>query len=140
MPDAVRGEIRELVLSGASWLAVAAACQVSRSTVARVMRETGGMPARAGMVRDAGAMPRVSRCRSARWLSLAEREEIRAGLAAGVSLAEIGRRLGRAASTVTRAVVGEGGRGRYLAWVAERRAGEGRRRPKPGEVAVARVL
>jgi IS30 family transposase len=140
MPDAVRGEIRELVLSGASWLAVAAACQVSRSTVARVMRETGGMPPRAGMVRDAGAMPPVSRCRSARWLSLAEREEIRAGLAAGVSLAEIGRRLGRPTSTVTREVARNGGRGRYLAWVAERRAGEVCRRPKPAKLAVAGEL
>jgi transposase, IS30 family len=140
MPDAVRVEIRDLVLSGASWRMTAAACQVSRATVARVMREAGGMPPRVPAMRNARAMLVVSRCRAARCLSLAEREEIRAGLVAGVSLAEIGRRLGRPTSTVSREVAHNGGRQRYLAWVAERRAGELCRRPKPAKLAIAGEL
>jgi IS30 family transposase len=140
MPDSVRVEIRELVLCGASWLAVAAACEVSRSTVARVMREAGGIPPGIRAGRHAGGMLPVSRCRAARWLSLEEREEIRAGLVAGVSLAEIGRRLGRPTSTVAREVARNGGRARYLAWLAERRAGELCRRPKPAKLAVAGEL
>jgi IS30 family transposase len=140
MPESVRGEIREWVLAGGSWLMVSAAFDVSRSTVARVMRESGGMPPRPRVVRDAGGMRSVVRCRSARWLSLAEREEIRAGLVAGLSLAAIGRGLGRATSTVSREVARNGGRERYLAWVAERRAGEVCRRPKPAKLAVAGEL
>ena len=53
-------------------------------------------------------------------LSFAEREEISRGLAAGVSLRCIARRLGRARSTVSREVAGNGGRTRYRAAVAHR--------------------
>ena len=81
MPESVRVEIRDRVLAGEMWLAVAAGLGVSRRTVAWVMRESGGMPP-------------VVRCRSVRWLSLAEREEIRAGLVQGWSLAAIGRGVG----------------------------------------------
>ena len=51
-------------------------------------------------------------------LSFSEREEISRGLAAGVSLRCIARRLGRAPSTVSREVAGNGGRTRYRAAVA----------------------
>jgi IS30 family transposase len=123
MPDDVRGEICERVRGGLSWAETAAVCGVSRSTVARVMRDAGGMPI-------------GERCCGGRWLSLAEREEIRAGLVEGVSLAAIGRRLGRPTSTVSREVARNGGRQRYLAWVAQRRAGELCRRPRAGKLAV----
>ena len=53
-------------------------------------------------------------------LSLAEREEISRGLAAGESLRAIGRRLGRAPSTISREVSRNGGRQRYRACPAER--------------------
>ena len=53
-------------------------------------------------------------------LSFAEREEISRGLAAGVSLRSISRRLGRAPSTVSREVAANGGRIRYRAVVAHR--------------------
>jgi IS30 family transposase len=53
---------------------------------------------------------------SPRRLSLAEREEISRGLAAEESLRGIARRLGRAASTVSREVAGNGGRRKYRAW------------------------
>ena len=127
MPESVRVEIRDRVLAGETWLGVAAGLEVSRRTVARVMRESGGMPP-------------VARCRSGRWLSLAEREEIRAGLAAELSLAAIGRGLGRPTSTVAREVGRNGGRQGYLAWRAERRAGEVCRRPKPAKLAAAGEL
>jgi IS30 family transposase len=55
-------------------------------------------------------------------LSLAEREDISRGLAAGEPVREIARRLGRAPSTVCREVAANGGRGRYRACAADRRA------------------
>jgi IS30 family transposase len=127
VPESVRVEIRDRVLAGETWLGVAAGLGVSRRTVARVMRESGGMPP-------------VVRCRSGRWLSPQEREEIRAGLVAGLSLAAIARGLRRPTSTVSREVARNGGREAYLAWRAERRAGEVCRRPKPAKLAAAGEL
>lgn len=68
--------------------------------------------------------------RSALQLTLAEREEISRGLLAGQSLRAIARTLGRAASTVAREVAASGGRARYRAWRAERRAHRLARRSK----------
>jgi transposase, IS30 family len=140
VPDSVRAQIRERVLVGETWLGVAAAFGVSRRTVARVMRESGGMAPWERAMRNAARMPVVSRCRSGRWLSMAEREEIRAGVVAGLSFAEIGRGLGRPTSTVSREVARNGGRERYVAWRAERRASELCRRPKPAKLAGAGEL
>jgi Helix-turn-helix domain len=69
--------------------------------------------------------------RSSLRLSLAEREEISRGLAAGEPVREIARRLGRAPSTVCREVAANGGRDQYRACAADRRAVRGMRRPKP---------
>jgi transposase, IS30 family len=68
-------------------------------------------------------------------LSLAEREEISGGLAAGEPVREIARRLGRAPSTVCREVAANGGGGRYRACAADRRAVRLMRRPKPAKLA-----
>jgi IS30 family transposase len=68
--------------------------------------------------------------RSPRQLSVAERETISIELAQGMSFAAIGRRLGRATSTISREVHANGGRDRYRAWRADRRAYERARRPK----------
>ena len=62
--------------------------------------------------------------------SAEEREEVRVGLAGGEAIRGIARRLGRAASSVSREVSRNGGRDRYRATAAERRAGRCRRRPK----------
>ena len=63
-------------------------------------------------------------------LSLADREEISLGLRAGDSFTAIAVRLGRAVSTVSREVAGNGGCHDYRAWRAHRRARERARRPK----------
>jgi IS30 family transposase len=74
------------------------------------------------------------RRRSARVLSLAEREEISRGLAAEVSIRSIAKGLGRAPSTVSREVRRHGGkyypRYRYRARTADWRAWRRARRPK----------
>ena len=63
-------------------------------------------------------------------LSLAEREEISRGLAAGKSVRGIASGLGRAPSTVCREVAANGGAGRYRACAADRRALRLAHRPK----------
>ena len=63
-------------------------------------------------------------------LSLAEREEISRGLAAGESLRRIAAKLGRAPSTVSREVAGNGGRGGYRALAADHVAWGRAARPK----------
>jgi IS30 family transposase len=63
-------------------------------------------------------------------LSMAEREEIMLGLDRGESLRAIARRLERSPSTVSRAVVANGGREEYRIWPAHQRARVCTRRPK----------
>jgi transposase, IS30 family len=79
---------------------------------------------------------RRERQRSPLRLSLAEREEISRGLAAGEPVRAIARRLGRSASTVCREVAANGGRERYRACAADRRAVRLMCRPKPAKLAV----
>ena len=74
--------------------------------------------------------------RSALRLSLAEREEISRGLAAGLSIRRIAGRLGRAPSTVSRDVAANGWPQRYRACAADRRAVRLLRRPKPAQLAL----
>jgi IS30 family transposase len=68
--------------------------------------------------------------RSERYLARWEREEIRAGIAAGLSLRQVARRIGRSPSTVSREVARSGGRRRYRGWRAEQIAWQRARRPK----------
>jgi transposase, IS30 family len=70
-----------------------------------------------------------------RYLSMAEREEISLGVARGEGVRAIGRRLGRAASTISREITRNGGRGRYRAYRAEAAARERARRPKTAKLA-----
>jgi IS30 family transposase len=75
-------------------------------------------------------MPPQWKDRNPRQLSLAEREEIAVGVAAGDSFRQIAARLRRQPSTVSREVNANGGRGAYRAWRADRRAFQQARRPK----------
>lgn len=66
-----------------------------------------------------GGVPPVARYRSSAALTLVEREEISRGLAAGVSFRQLGARLGRAPSTVSREVGRHSGRRWYRAATAD---------------------
>jgi IS30 family transposase len=79
-------------------------------------------------------VPKPEPVRSPLRLSLREREEISRGLAAGESLRSIAARLGRAPSTISREVNGNGGRRRYRALPADRHALRQMRRPKPAKL------
>ncbi len=114
------------------WAARQAGVPVSRAAV-----ELGLSPA-AGRdwVGQAGGLPPRWSPGTGLRLSPADREEIAVGLAAGESMAAIGRRIGRAASTVSREVARHGGRRRYRAGRAQFEAQVAARRPKPAKLAV----
>src|SRR6187455_144329 len=63
-------------------------------------------------------------------LMLTDREEISRGLAESLEYKEIGRRLGRDSSVISREVARHGGRARYRAAAADTAAAAGRERPK----------
>ena len=94
----------------------------------------------AGYVAGHGGIPPPIRCRSARVLTAAEREDISRGLAAHTSCRVIAQRLGRAPSTVSREVARHGGRGAYRATTADAAAWQAARRPKPCRLATSAAL
>src|SRR5689334_23946077 len=104
---------------------------LSEAVGPRLFRKAGGMPA--AMFR-ASAKPL-----SGRYLSLAEREEIALLNAQGHSIREIGRRLGRAGSTISRELdrnaATHGGKMAYRATTAQWHADRSARRPKPTKLA-----
>ena len=113
---------RAVVREGASTVAAAKAAGVDDSTARRWFRECGGVA------------PLELHEPEGRYLSLSEREEIAVGLAAGLTRREIARRIGRAASTVSREIRlnGPARPGRPYRAVAAQQAAEARaRRPKP---------
>ena len=86
-----------------------------------------------------GIRPPVRR-RSPRVLSLAEREGISRGLAAGRSIRAIAALLGRAPSTISREIGRNEGREGYRASQADQAAWGSARRPKPCKLALHRAL
>ena len=92
------------------------------------------------MVESSGGVRPAVRRRSIRQLSLVEREEISRGVAAGESLRVIGRRLGRAPSTISRELARNGGRRRYRAHRADRAAWQRARRPQGCKLASNEAL
>jgi len=72
-------------------------------------------------------------------LGIADREAILVGLRSGDSLAGMARLLGRAPSTISREVSGNGGRAAYSAWSAHQRAREQARRPKECKLGPGRL-
>ncbi|KFN42120.1 IS30 family transposase [Arenimonas metalli] len=111
----------------------------------RPIREIGlGMGRTPGAIRcllatNGGIVP-PTRHRADRSLTLAEREEISRGLAAGWSYREIGRRLNRPASTISREVGRNGGADSYRANRADELAWDRARRPKPCVLATNSAL
>jgi IS30 family transposase len=91
-------------------------------------------------VERAGGVPPRAVVASGVRLSLAEREEIAVGVAAGESLAAIGRRIGRPACTISREVARNRGVRGYRASKAQQAAQVRARRPKPAKLAVNRRL
>ena len=89
--------------------------------------------------RAGGLAPRPRR-RAAQHLTLAEREEISRGLAAGAGVRRLARRLGRAPSTISREIRRHGGAAAYRASVADAAAWQRARRPKPCRLVQARRL
>jgi Helix-turn-helix domain len=96
----------------------------SHQGVALMVRHASRRP-----VRHHGWVPGPGR------LMLADREEITIGLQTGQSFTRIAARLGKAVSTVSREVAGNGGREQYRAWRAYQRAREQARRPKTPKLA-----
>jgi IS30 family transposase len=127
------------------WAAIAAglasedaACRagVSPAVGTRWFREAGGMPP--------AALAPSSKPLCGRYLSFAEREEIALCRAQGQGVREVARRLGRAASTISRelrrnAATRGGGLG-YRATAAQWHAERAARRPKPAKLAANAAL
>ena len=93
-----------------------------------------------GVVEGNGGYVPAPRRRSARTLSLTEREEISRGVAGGMSVRAIARRSRRAPSTISREIRRHGGRARYRAIRADDRAWQLARRPKPCKLAMSPLL
>jgi transposase, IS30 family len=91
-------------------------------------------------IADAGGRRPTPRERFELRLSLAEREEISRGLAAGLSIRAIATGLERSPSTVCREVNGNGGRKKYRAVQADRGAERRALRPKRAKLAQCRRL
>jgi IS30 family transposase len=82
------------------------------------------------MIYKAGGIRPAPRIRSSIQLSLAEREEISRGLAAGISCRSIATSLGRAPSTISREINRNGGPAGYRAVAADGAASKASTRPK----------
>jgi IS30 family transposase len=125
-----------LVAAGQSSEDAAIGVGVSQAVGSRWFREAGGMPP--------STLARSSKPPSGRYLSFAEREEIALWRAQGYGVREVARRLGRAASTISRelrrnAATRSGGleyRATTAQWHAERAA----RRPKPAKLVINPAL
>jgi IS30 family transposase len=100
--------------------------------IARRLGKRG--PSVRAFVLQTGGVQRHPPHRALRCLSMAEREEISRGVAAGESCREIAARLGRAPSTVSRELARNGGRHRYRAQAAAAAAFGRAQRPKAAKL------
>ena len=134
-PRASRRENRRLfwtaIAKGLSSEVSAIAAGVSSPLGARWFREAGGMPP--------STLAPSAKPLSGRYLSFKEREEIALLKAQGHGVREIGRRLNRAASTISREVrrnaATRGGGFEYRAINAQWHSDRSARRPKPAKLA-----
>jgi IS30 family transposase len=116
----------ELRASGLPVMRAAAGAGLAQQTARNLVNRTGGI------------RPRAPRAPSGRSLSFAEREEIMVGLAAGLTRAEIARRLGRHRSTICREIArhrrAHEAKLAYRASTAQWRAQRNARRPKTAKL------
>jgi DNA-binding CsgD family transcriptional regulator len=101
--------------------------------IARRLSKRG--PSVRAFVLQSGGVQRQPPRRNARCLSMADREEISRGVAAGQSCRQLAARLGRAPSTVSRALTRNGGRHHYRAQAADAAAFGRAQRPKAAKLA-----
>ena len=129
VPVGVRRRVVSMRLEGAGYREIQLATGVSAGTVANVLAA-------------AGCRGRVERHVMAGRLSLEDRVEIRVGIERGESGAQIGRRLGWDASTVTREIArhSPSGRDGYRPFEAHRRACANAHRVKPTKLGSDPVL
>jgi IS30 family transposase len=117
MSDESRAQLWAMWAGGKSVSKISRAISYPPGSIFTVIKRTGGyIPA-----------PRTRRSDA---LTLAEREEISGSLTRKESVRQIARTLERAASTVSREIAGNRGRGRYPAVDADDRAWRRARRPK----------
>ena len=102
--------------------------------IARRLGKRG--PSVRAFVLQTGGVQRHPPRRAQRCLSMAEREEISRGVAAGEPCRQIAARLGRAPSTVSRELARNGGRSCYRAQAADAAAFRRAQRPKPAKLAL----
>jgi IS30 family transposase len=139
-PGVARREDRRrfwaLIAAGLSSEDAAMEVGVSQPVGFRWFREAGGMPP--------SHLSRSSKPLSGRYLSLAEREEIALWRAQGHGVREVARRLGRAASTISRELrrnaATRGGGLEYRATTAQWHAERAARRPKAAKLATHAAL
>lgn len=122
-----RDEIWRLHAAGNNPNEIAMATGRAYSTVAAILKSTGGV------------RPSPSKVSALR-LSPAEREEISRGVSARETFAAIGERIGRSTSTVSREVARNGGRRHYRACRAATAAWQRARRPKTAKLSDAAEL
>jgi IS30 family transposase len=123
MPRHVERAFWRLIAAGCSTVSAARAVGVASSTGERWFLEGGGMS------------PVDLAEPSGRYLSFAEREELALGRAAGHSMREIARLLGRSPATISRELARYDGVGRYRASVAQAATDVRGRRPKVAKLA-----
>ena len=122
-----RNELWRRWSAGESLTDIAAALERDPSRIRRIVQAKGGIAP-------------APRRRSPLALTTADREEISRGLARAESVRSLARRLGRAASTISREIRRHGGRSRYRAQLADFRAWARARRPKACRLAAHRTL
>jgi IS30 family transposase len=133
-PGVARREDRRqfwaLIAAGQSSWDAAIGVGLSEAVGSRWFREAGGMPP--------STLGRSSKALSGRYLSFADREEVALWRAQGHGVREVARRLGRAASTISRELrrnaATRGGGLEYRATTAQWHAERAARRPKPAKL------
>ncbi|MEF9978246.1 MAG: IS30 family transposase [Thermomonas sp.] len=125
--DSQKGLMWDRWQRGESLHQIAALFDRPHTSVRRILAESGGIRP-------------PQRRRSARVLSLAEREEISRGMAAGKSMRTIAASLGRATSTVSRELGRNDGCQGYRASQADQAAWDRARRPKPCKLILHQAL